>query len=112
MKKAIKVIGVCSLVIIVVIGVYIALSPSAKLLDFRGSVVKIEVTDHQTTLYISSFGSTYAVVADEKTKVSHCCEDDPDIALSDIKVGDTVEGNYRAFSKKKTAKFITVQYCQ
>ena len=112
MKKAIKVIGVCSLAIVVLVGLYIAISSSFGVLDFRGSVVKIEVADNQTTIYISSFESTYAVVANEKTKVVYCCEDDPEIALADIKVGDSIEGNYRAFSKKKVAKFITVQYHQ
>ena len=33
-----------------------------------------------------------------------------DIALSDIKVGDTIEGNYRWLSKNNMAKFITVEY--
>ena len=35
---------------------------------------------------------------------------DGEISLEDIKVGDLIEGEYRRFSKEKTAKYITVQY--
>ena len=51
------------------------------------------------------------VVADNKTKVSHCHKDDPEIDLSGIAVGDTIEGNYRRGSNDKKAKFITV-WCE
>ena len=108
MKKAIKIIGLCCVAIIIIVGVCMAI-PS-KTLDFRGAVTEIEIVDNDTVFHISATGTSYTVVANNKTNVSYCCNDDPDIALSDIKVGDTIEGNYRWLSKNNMAKFITVEY--
>ena len=108
MKKAIKIIGLCCVAIIIIVGVCMAI-PS-KTLDFRGTVTAIEKSDNETTFKISSqsAGSSYIVVADNKTKVEHCHADDPAINLADIEIGDTIEGNYRWLSKNNKAKFITV----
>ncbi len=108
MKKAIKIIGLCCVAVIIVIGICVAI-PS-KTLDFRGMVTEIEIVEKNTVFHISIAEASYTVVANDKTNVSYCCKDDPDIDLSDIKIGDAIEGNYRWLSKNNIAKFITVQY--
>ena len=108
MKKAIKIIGLCCVAIIIIIVVCMAI-PS-KTLDFRGTVTEIETVENNIVFYISATETSYTVVANNKTNISYCCKDDPDIDLSDIKVGDSIEGNYRWLSKNNIAKFITVEY--
>lgn len=108
MKKAIKIIGLCCVAVIIVIGICVAI-PS-KTLDFRGMVTEIEIVENNTVFHISIAEASYTVVANDKTNVSYCCKDDPDIDLSDIKIGDAIEGNYRWLSKNNIAKFITVEY--
>ena len=108
MKKTIKIIGLCCVAVIIVIGICMAI-PS-KTLDFRGTVTEIKIVDNDTVIHLSTTDTSYTVVANNKTNISYCCKDDPDVALSDIKVGDVIEGNYRWLSKSNTAKFITVQY--
>jgi hypothetical protein len=112
MKKALKIICVCCVALAVIVG--ICLSLPSKTLDFRGEVTSIETAGDGTVFHISlsgsSFEATYNVTADSKTKVRYCHKDDGDISLEEIEVGDVIEGDYRAFSKEKTAKFITVQY--
>ena len=108
MKKTLKIIGICAIALLIIIGIYLSL-PS-KTLDFRGEVTSIEKVGDSTVFHISLSGTSYDVTADSKTKVKYCHKDDGDIELEDIKTGDTIEGDYRAFSKEKTAKFITVQY--
>ena len=106
MKKTIIIIGLCCLAVIIAIGIYMALPP--KTIDFRGTATKIETVDNNTVFEIAMHDVIYTVTANEKTKVAYCHEDDPAIELSDIKVGDTIEGRYRKFSKDKLAKYITV----
>jgi hypothetical protein len=106
MKKAFTIIGLCCLAAIIAVGIYMAL-PS-KTNDFRGTVTKIETIDNNTIFEITMHDVTYTVTANAKTKVAYCHDDDPAIKLSDIKVGDTIEGNYRKFSKDNLAKNITV----
>ena len=108
MKKTVKIIGLSILAVIIVFGIYYISSP--RTLDFRGTVTKIEDVYDSTVFHISteSIGTSYIVAADSKTKVSHCHKDDPEIDLSGIEIGDTIEGNYRKFSDDKKAKFITV----
>ena len=108
MKKTIEIIALCLVVGVLIVGTCIGLS--SKLLDFRGAVTAIEVVDGNTVFHVSLFETTYTVVANHKTNVSYCCKNDPEIALSDIKVGDTIEGNYRWLSKNNVARFITVEY--
>lgn len=108
MKKAIKIIGLCCVAVIIVIGICMAI-PS-KTLDFRGTVTEIEIIESDTVFHISTTETSYMVVANNKTNISYCCKDDPDIDLSDIKVGDSIEGNYRWLSRNNMAKFITVEY--
>lgn len=106
MKKVFTIIGFCCLVAIIAVGMYMALS--SKTIDFRGTVTKIETIDNNIIFEIAMHDVTYTVTANAKTKVAYCHEDDPAINLSDIKVGDTIEGNYCKFSKDKLAKTITV----
>ena len=106
MKKVFKIIGLCCLVAIIAVGIYMAL-PS-KTIDFRGTVTKIETIDNNIIFEIAMHDVTYTVKANDKTKVAYCHEDDSAINLSDIKVGDIIEGNYRKFSKDNLAKNITV----
>ena len=82
----------------------------SKTVDFRGTVTKIETIDNNTVFNISTTETSYIVMANNKTKVSYCCKDDPDINLSDIKIGDNIQGDYRWLSKNNIAKFITVEY--
>jgi len=82
----------------------------SKTLDFRGTVTEIEIIDNNTVFHISATETSCTVVANNKTNVSYCCNDDPAINLSDIKVGDSIEGNYRWLSRNNMAKFITVEY--
>ena len=107
MKKTIKLLGLCCLAAIIILSIYF-LQP--KTLDFRGTVNKIENTGNDTIIYISDDIGSYTVVANDKTKISYCHKDDPNIELKDICVGNVIEGNYRPFSKKCSAKFITVEY--
>ena len=106
MKKVFKIIGLCCLVAIIAVGIYMAL-PS-KTIDFRGTVTSIETIDNNIIFEIAMYDVTFTVMANDKTKVAYCHEDDPAINLSDIKVGDIIEGNYRKFSKDNLAKNITV----
>lgn len=110
MKKALKIIGFSCVAVIIIIGLCMAIPP--KTLDFRGSVTEIEVLDNETVFHISdlSIGTYYIVVADDNTNIKRCHKDDPQISLSEIKIGDTIEGNYRWFAKDNKAKFITVWF--
>ena len=107
MKKTIKLLGLCCLVAIIILSIYF-LQP--KTLDFRGTVTKIENKGDDTVIYISGDSGSYILVANEKTRISYCCKEDPDIELDDICEGNVIEGNYRPFSKNRKAKFITVEY--
>ena len=108
MNKAIKIITFCLCTVLVALMIYLLVPP--KTLDFRGTVTAIEATEDGTILHISIAEASYQILANDKTKIAYCCKDDPDIQLSDIKLGDTIEGNYRTLSQKDIAKFITVQY--
>ena len=108
MKKTIKLLGLCCLATVIILSIYF-LQP--KTLDFRGTVTKIENTGDDTIFYISDDGTgSYTVIADDQTKISYCCKDDPDIELKDIREGSVIEGNYLPFSKNHSAKCITVEY--
>ena len=107
MKGAVKYLSLFVVGFIIVIGIQYAIPP--KTLDFRGTVSEIINEDDITVFKISLPSEiSYTVVADKKTKVSHCHKDDPAIGLEDIKLGDTIEGDYRLFTNGKIAKFITV----
>lgn len=108
MRKIIKIIGICCVAIIIVVCMYMTMP--RKTLDFRGTVTDIEIVSKGTLFYISTTETSYTVLANKKTKISYCCKDDPKIYLADIKVGDTIEGDYRLLSNGTIAKFIKVQY--
>ena len=112
MKKTMKMIGICCIAAIIFAGIY--LSIPSKTLDFRGTVTDIQTTGHEIIFQISapSIGTSYVVIADHQTNVSPCHKDDPKIDLADIKVGDSIEGDYRRSSNDCRAKFITVWYHQ
>lgn len=106
-KNVFKYLLLALLCLVIVFGIQYT-TPS-KTLDFRGTVCEIDREDDIIVFKISlATETTYTVVADKKTKVSHCHKDDPVIYLSDIEIGDTIEGDYRIFTNKKIAKFITV----
>lgn len=108
MKKTIKVITLCCIAAIVIVGAY--LSMYRKTLDFRGTVTKIEIKDNTYTFYIESTISTsYIVIADNKTTIRRCHKNDPKMFLSDIKVGDEINGDYKKwFFEENHAKYIIV----
>ena len=108
MKKAFTILGICCIVVLAIVGIII--STPAKTIDFRGTVTEIKANEIETTFKISnsSIGTSYIVVADNKTKVSPDHNNDPKINLTDIKIGDTIEGDYRFLTKENKAKFITV----
>lgn len=108
MKKAVKIIGLCCVAVILVVG--IRLSIPSRTLDFRGAVTDIETVGDEILFHLSSStGATYLVAADSKTDVSPCHRDDPGVTLADIDIGDTIEGDYRRPSEDQHAQFITVQ---
>ena len=110
MKKALFITGVSCVIIVITIGIYFSLSPET--LDFRGTITDIEVTEQGTIFRVSdmALGTSYTVVANNKTKVEYCHTDDGEIDVEDIAIGDVIEGNYRWRSKDHIAKFITVEY--
>jgi len=79
---------------------------STKTLDFRGEVTEIKGEGGELVFTLEG-GLT--IIADSRTRTSYDWEGAPAITLHDIMVGDTIEGDYRAFSKG-TAKYITVWY--
>lgn len=105
MKRTLSIIVVCFVVALIIV---VCITP--KTLDFRGTVTDIEHTDDQTIFYIFLDETTsYTVVANSKTKVAQY-DDKADISLTDIAVGDAIQGNYRWMSKENIAKSITVLY--
>lgn len=107
MKKSITIMGCLLILIVIIAGIVISIPP--KTLDFRGTVIETNIVGNKTIFHIEqAAGASYVVVADNKTKVRHCHKDDPKIVLENIKVGHTIEGNYRNLTKINEAKFITV----
>lgn len=107
MKKSITIMGCLLILIVIIVSIIILIPP--KTLDFRGTVIEINVVGNKTMFHIEQAADmSYVVVADNKTKVRHCHRDDPEIVLENIKVGHTIEGDYRNFTKINEAKFITV----
>ncbi len=108
MKKAITTISIC-LIAILLIGGLFYFKPS-KTLDFRGTVTKIENNDDTYTFYIEqpSLSVKHTVIADNDISIKPCHKNDPPVSITDIKVGDTIEGDYKKwFAKENQAKYIT-----
>ncbi len=109
MKKALAIMSIC-LIGILLIGGLFYFKPS-KTLDFRGTVTEIKKDNDTYTFYIEqpSLSVKYTVVADIKTKVKPLLKNAKPISITDIKVGDTIEGDYKKwFAKENKAKYITV----
>ena len=57
MKKSIKIIGLCCVAVIIVIG--ICMMMPSKTLDFRGTVTEIEIVDNDTVIHLSTTDTSY-----------------------------------------------------
>ena len=81
----------------------------SRTIDFRGEVTDIYGEGGELVLTLDGGYGVQKITVDSRTKVKPCHKDDPAITMHDIKVGDTIEGDYRAF-QNETAKNITVWY--
>ena len=111
MKKVITIASIC-LIAILLIGGLFYFKPS-KTLDFRGVVTEIKNNNNTYTFYIEqpSLSAKYTVIAEKNISVKPCHKNDPPVSITDIKVGDTIEGDYKKwFAKENQAKYITVYY--
>ncbi len=96
--------------LIVLMSLAMVLGNKEKTLDFRGEVKKITKNDNSITFSIANdeIDASYTVIADAKTKVKSIHGDHShDMKSSEIKVGDTIEGNF-AKKDENIAKTITV----
>lgn len=96
------------IVIVVALGLY--LFPS-KTVDFCGTVSNITVNGEVFRFEVSNSDmATYTVYADKNTHIFYCHDDDPDITISEIKVGDNVQGEFNRIINKNFAKYVEVEY--
>lgn len=106
--KRLKYVWICIIVLLVCTCLLLHLSTSTTV-DFSGRVQDIHLNENNNTvLIITSLGgeSEYNVMCDDITKVV-LYKSKVKIELTDIAVGDIVDGKYRLFSQSK-AKSITV----
>ena len=97
-------------VTVIALGLY--LQPS-KTVDFSGTITGIAVEGDSVRFTINNSGmATYTVYADKGTKVYYHRKEDLSISLSEIAVGDIVQGDFNRIINKKTAKYIVVEYHQ
>lgn len=106
MKRIGILLGIGCAVVILAVGIYFSITP--RTLDFRGVVTEIEQTGERTVFHIEYVEHTQVVAADADTHVYR--EEDKNDTLSPqaIRVGDTIEGDYRWRTKDNAAKFIRV----
>ena len=108
MKKAIKtgliIVGTCCITAVLLVGVFLSIPP--RTVDFRGTVTEIVEGDAYTFHIAYVNGSSYLVIADSETKIY--CESDKKELLSpgDIRIGDTIEGDF--YRDSEEAKFIRI----
>ena len=102
-----KKILIIFVVLLLLFGIwYLLFYGSSKTLDFRGVVTEIKGEGGELVFTLEG---GLEIVSDSRTRVIYDCDSDPEITMHDIEIGDTIEGDYRAF-KKGTAKYITVWY--
>ena len=102
-----KKILIVFVIALVLLGIcYLAFFGGSKVLDFRGEVTDIYGEGGEIVLTLDG---GIEIKVDSRTKVKPCCDTDPEITMNDIKIGDVVDGDYRA-AQKGTAKYITVWY--
>ncbi len=108
MKKALKIIGILLCSIIVIYGIY--LSCQDNTMDFSGTITQINSDDEYTVLTIDdAFNNRYIILANHQTKVRNIHEEDDGITLSELTIGDKIQGNYKKLSSKDNyAKLIEV----
>ena len=106
MKKAMLWIAAGLCAVILIVGICLAI-PS-KTLDFRGVVTRIEVTENGTVYHIEYVEHSQLVLADEKTELYRSDDKKTSLSAQDVQVGDTIEGNYRRFTRDNEAKFIRI----
>lgn len=96
--------------LIALMALAMVLGSKEKTLDFRGEVKKITKNDSAVTFTVDldEIDATYTVIANDKTSIKSAHGDHShDLKVSEIKVGDKIEGNF-ADKDKGTAKTITV----
>lgn len=108
MKKALKIIGIVLCSIIMICGIYLSCRDNTK--DFSGTITQISNEDGYTVLAIDdAFNNRYFVLANLQTKVRREFKEDGDITLSQLEIGDKIQGNYKKLSSKDNyAKLIEV----
>ncbi len=117
MKKALKIIGILLWCAIMIYGIY--LSCQDNFMDFGGTITQISESDGYTILTVDAgyniieddevFPFTYTVIADGRTNVRNYHKEDGDITLSELKIGDKIQGDYKKLSSRDHyAKLIEV----
>lgn len=108
MKKALKIIGIVLCCIIMICGIYLSCRDNTK--DFSGTITQISNEDEYTVLMIDdAFNNSYIILANLQTKIRHVYKEDGDITLSELKIGDKIQGDYKKLSSKDNcAKLIEV----
>jgi hypothetical protein len=100
MKKALIIAGAVLCAGILAAGL-ILYAPSPTV-DFRGEVIAIDTDGEYTVFTLKGIEPTgYTVAADARTTVRYCHKEDGSPRLSDIEIGDTLQGNYKKLSKKE-----------
>ena len=108
MKKALKIIGIILWCIIMVYGIYLSCQDNYK--DFGGTITDIRTDSGYTVItFEDAFSNSYTVIADGKTKVRNYHKEDGNIALSQLEIGDKIQGDYKKLSSKENyARLIEV----
>ena len=111
MKKHLLIIcGAIVLLVLTVLGIKVSVSNPT--VDFRGEITAIETSDDAYIFTLKGIDATrYTVYAYIDTDVHYCHSEDGDISVEKIKLGDTIQGNYKKWaSKENEAKEIVVDF--
>ncbi len=106
MRRIGTILGVAAVLLVLVMGIYLSIPP--KMVDFCGEVTAIEQQDGMTVFTLSWLDSAYTVAADAKTAVWQYRRGEERLDLTDIAVGDTIDGDFGRFARKAVAKYIAV----
>lgn len=108
MKNALKIVGVILICTILIYGIYLSCQDNYK--DFGGTITNISTDEGYTVVtFEDAFNNSYTVVADGKTKVQNYHKEDGNIALSQLEIGDKIQGDYKKLSSKENyARLIEV----